>query len=77
MSGQLFGEVNRTFRLGRKSCRDSELLSIEKFSVSHTTMEHSMTFCNSRMLPGQGKSRGIAAQNERTIEEPSQRGGFR
>src|SRR5882762_157047 len=32
---------------------DSQLSSTEKFSESHTMTERSMTFCNSRMLPGQ------------------------
>jgi hypothetical protein len=27
--------------------------SMEKFSVSHTMTDRSMTFCNSRILPGQ------------------------
>src|SRR5260370_11466932 len=34
--------------------RESQLSSTEKFSVSHTITDRSMTFCNSRMLPGQG-----------------------
>src|SRR5258708_8417703 len=37
-----------------RGCCDSQLLSTEKFSVSHTITDRSMTFCNSRMLPGQG-----------------------
>src|SRR5258707_6711371 len=35
-------------------CHESQLLSTERFSVSHTMTDRSMTFCNSRMLPGQG-----------------------
>src|SRR6266849_3015702 len=35
-------------------CRESQLASTERFSVSHTITDRSMTFCNSRMLPGQG-----------------------
>src|SRR5712692_2182884 len=35
-------------------CRESQLSSTERFSVSHTITDLSMTFCNSRMLPGQG-----------------------
>src|SRR5712664_218590 len=46
-SNWLFGGFARGFR-------DSQLSSTEKFSVSHTTTERSMTFCNSRILPGQG-----------------------
>src|SRR4029077_1344372 len=34
--------------------RESQLSSTEKFSVSHTMSDRSITFCNSRMLPGQG-----------------------
>src|SRR5580658_6542582 len=33
---------------------DSQLSSTETLSVSHTMMDRSMTFCNSRMFPGQG-----------------------
>src|SRR6266481_8826082 len=36
------------------ACRASQLSSTERFSVSHTITDRSMTFCNSRMLPGQG-----------------------
>src|SRR5882724_1081850 len=32
---------------------DSQLSSTKKFSESQTMTERSMTFCNSRMLPGQ------------------------
>ena len=46
-SGSLFGSPPRGFR-------ESQLSSTEKFSVSHTITDRSMTFCNSRMLPGQG-----------------------
>src|SRR5258707_15661003 len=46
-SGWLFGSLAR-------GCRESQLSSTEKFSVSHTITDRSMTFCNSRMLPGQG-----------------------
>src|ERR1700683_1427661 len=35
-------------------CWDSQLSSTEKFSVSHTMTDRSITFCNSRMFPGQG-----------------------
>src|SRR6516164_1875467 len=35
-------------------CRESQLSSTEKFSVSETITDRSITFCNSRMLPGQG-----------------------
>src|SRR5882762_7215029 len=35
-------------------CHESQLLSTERFSVSQTITDRSMTFCNSRMLPGQG-----------------------
>src|SRR5260370_41297414 len=45
-SGWLFGSVAR-------GCRKSQLSSTEKFSVSHTTTDRSMMFCNSRILPGQ------------------------
>src|SRR5712692_3274102 len=34
-------------------CRESQLPSTEKFSVSHTITDRSMMFCNSRILPGQ------------------------
>src|SRR5260370_38908299 len=37
-----------------RGCRESQLSSTEKFSVSHTITDRSMMFCNSRMLPGQG-----------------------
>ena len=33
---------------------DSHLSSTVKISVSHTITDRSITFCNSRMLPGQG-----------------------
>src|SRR6266849_8064834 len=46
-SSWLFGSLAR----GR---RESQLSSTEKFSVSHTITDRSMTFCNSRILPGQG-----------------------
>src|SRR5229473_7298442 len=42
----LFGPLAR-------GCRKSQLSSTEKFSVSHTTTDRSMMFCNSRILPGQ------------------------
>src|SRR5712671_3792771 len=45
-SSWLFGSVAR-------GCRKSQLSSTEKFSVSHTMTDRSITFCNSRMLPGQ------------------------
>src|ERR1700730_8102315 len=35
-------------------CCDNQLSSTENFSVSLTITDRSMTFCNSRMLPGQG-----------------------
>ena len=34
-----------------------QLSSTEKFSVSHMMTDRSITFCNSRMLPGQGYDR--------------------
>src|SRR5258707_15598212 len=34
--------------------RESQLSSTEKFSVSQTMTERSMTFCNSRIFPGHG-----------------------
>src|ERR1700723_3899624 len=34
--------------------RESQLSSTEKLSVSHITTERSITFCNSRILPGHG-----------------------
>src|SRR6266481_3547083 len=37
-----------------EGCRESQLSSTEKFSVSHTMTDRSITFCNSRILPGQG-----------------------
>src|ERR1700751_1035884 len=37
-----------------RGCRESQLSSTEKFSVSHTITDRSMTFCNSRTLPGHG-----------------------
>src|SRR6266852_3273012 len=45
-SGCLFGSLAR-------GCRKSQLSSTEKFSISHTITDRSMTFCNSRILPGQ------------------------
>src|SRR5258707_8176202 len=42
------------FGLVAGACSASQLLSTERFSVSHTITERSMTFCNSRMFPGQG-----------------------
>jgi len=38
---------------------DSQLSSTEKFSVSHTMIDRSITFCNSRMFPGQGYDSSI------------------
>src|SRR6516164_908843 len=35
-------------------CRESQLSTTEKFSAAHTITDRSATFCNSRMLPGQG-----------------------
>src|SRR5258706_73357 len=35
-------------------CRESHLSSTEKSAPSHMITERSMTFCNSRILPGQG-----------------------
>src|SRR5260221_13388318 len=46
-SAWLFGSLS-------KDCRESQLSSTEKISVSQTITDRSMTFCNSRMLPGQG-----------------------
>src|SRR5712692_9278200 len=46
-SSWLFGSPARGWR-------KSQLSSTEKFSVSHTITDRSMTFCNSRILPGQG-----------------------
>src|SRR5580658_6224544 len=37
-----------------RGCRESQLLSTEKVSVSLTMTERSTTFCSSRILPGQG-----------------------
>src|SRR5580658_7074593 len=37
-----------------RGCRKSQLLSTEKVSVSLTMTERSITFCSSRILPGQG-----------------------
>src|SRR5262245_38173152 len=37
-----------------RGCRESQLSSTEKFSVSHRITDRSMMFCSSRMLPGQG-----------------------
>src|SRR5271169_7178619 len=45
-SVRLFGSLAR-------GCRESQLSSIEKFSVSHKITDRSMTFCNSRIFPGQ------------------------
>src|SRR5216683_2644660 len=42
------------FGLVAGACSASQLLSTARFSVSHTITERSMTFCNSRMFPGQG-----------------------
>lgn len=36
-----------------RGCHESQLSSIEKVSVSHTITDRSMTFCNSRIFPGQ------------------------
>src|SRR5882724_8330974 len=41
-------------RLVAWGCRESQLSSTKRFSVSHTMTDRSMTFCNSRTLPGQG-----------------------
>src|ERR1700730_1590353 len=41
-------------------CRESQLSSTEKFSVSHTMTDRSTTFCNSRILPGQEYDWGAA-----------------
>src|SRR4051812_19242467 len=38
----------------RNGCRDSQLSSTAKLSLSETMTERSITFCSSRMLPGQG-----------------------
>src|ERR1017187_6908778 len=46
-SGWLFGSL-------RRGCRESQLSSTEKYSVSQTIADRSMTFCNSRILPGHG-----------------------
>src|ERR1700681_3897449 len=46
-SGCLFGSPARVLR-------ESQLSSTKKFSVSHKITDRSMTFCNSRILPGQG-----------------------
>src|SRR5271165_3665160 len=45
-SVRLFGSLAR-------GSHESQLSSIEKFSVSHTITDRSMTFCNSRIFPGQ------------------------
>ena len=45
-SVRLFGSL-------ASGCHESQLSSIEKFSVSHTITDRSMTFCNSRIFPGQ------------------------
>src|ERR1700719_3972673 len=37
-----------------RGCCDSQLSSTEKVSVSQTITDRSTTFCNSRILPGQG-----------------------
>src|SRR5260370_11645946 len=37
-----------------RGCRESQLSSTEKFSLSHTITDRSLPFCNPRMLPGQG-----------------------
>src|SRR5208283_485201 len=42
------------FRSLARGCRDSQLSSTVKFSVSHTIADRSMTFCSSRIFPGQG-----------------------
>src|ERR1700737_5348821 len=49
-SSWLFGSLPKGFR-------ESQLSSTEKFSVSHTITDRSMTFCNSRILPGHGYDR--------------------
>src|SRR5260370_6375681 len=46
-SSWLFGSLVR-------GCRISQLSSTEKFSVSHKITDRSITFCNSRILPGHG-----------------------
>src|SRR4029453_9286864 len=38
----------------RNACCGNQLLSIEKISVSQSISDRSMTFCNSRIFPGQG-----------------------
>jgi len=38
----------------RESEAGSQVSSTERFSVSHMMTDRSITFCNSRMLPGQG-----------------------
>src|ERR1700681_3080327 len=38
----------------RDGCFGNQLSSIEKISVSQSITERSMTFCSSRMFPGQG-----------------------
>src|SRR4029077_17639588 len=44
---------NCTFGSVAEGRRESQLSSTEKVSVSHTMTERSITFCNSRILPGQ------------------------
>src|SRR6266481_5662116 len=44
---------NCTFGSVAEGRRESQLSSTEKVPVSHTMTERSITFCNSRILPGQ------------------------
>src|SRR6267143_1246980 len=44
------------FVLLERGCRESQLSSIEKVSVSHTITDRSMTFSNSRIFPGQHRN---------------------
>src|SRR5258708_14411929 len=48
------GSSLRPFGSVRDGCFGNQLSSIEKISVSHSMTERSMTFCSSRMFPGQG-----------------------
>src|SRR6202035_1530791 len=50
-SNWLFGS---SFGYLATGCRDSQLSSTVKYSVSHTIADRSMTFCSSRILPGHG-----------------------
>src|SRR5437879_13246816 len=44
-----------------RGCRVSQLSSTEQVSVSHTLTDRSITFCNSRILPGHGYEIGRAS----------------